>query len=120
MSSAGEARAIVCERDSENLAKRPSQALLVSEAAFACNLLCAPGAALDAGSRLLDAQAADVRRRSRPHALNEQPCKVARAHVYAPREIFHRQISIQVLENPELEAAEDVVAALSGKVATEL
>ena len=71
-------------------------------------------------SGVFDAQSANVHRRGRAHALNELPSKVARAHVHVTCEILHGQIRIEVIENPQLQVAEHVVATLGGKMATEL
>jgi hypothetical protein len=45
---------------------------------------------------------------------------VARAHVHSPCKILHGQICIEVIEDPQLQVAEHVVAPLGRKMATEL
>ncbi len=78
------------------------------------------GALLDAAPGLLHALPVDVRPRARAETRAELPRKVARAHAHAPRKAFDRQVGARVVEHPQFQFAEEVVAFLRLQVPAEL
>ena len=110
--ASSETRAVVRRGYAENLQERTPQILLVRETALARDQLHSLDAAFYATAGLFYTQTTDISGRCGAEALNKQAREVTRAHLGSLGEILYRKIAIQMLEHPQLQAAEHVVASL--------
>src|SRR5688572_29357934 len=115
-----EPRAVLRGGDADEFPEAAPQRLLVGESAVARDLLESRCALLDPAPRLLDALVPHEGGRARAEPRPELPREVPRAHAHAPREALDGQVGTRVLEHPQFQLAEEVVALLRLEVSAEL
>src|SRR5262245_24175451 len=107
-----EALLVLLRCHSQRAAKRAAQPLLVAETTFARHVLEPRGTFLDPTPGRVDPQPCDVMGGWTADPRSEQAREVTLAHVAPARQLLHGKIGIEMLEDPELEIAEAVVAPL--------
>src|SRR5688572_25350566 len=108
--ASGETLAVILRGNAERAAERAAQPLLIAEAALSRHVLHSRRAFLDPASRGVDPQPGDVIRGRTTDPGSKQAREMPLAHAAAARQPLDREIRIEMLEHPQLQVAEPVVA----------